>query len=67
MGACRAAELHSMQITDIEDHGSIFMITVPNTKTNIARKFTVTGAFYTIVKKYLKLRPTMYIANDIIF
>lgn len=58
MGACRAAELHSMQITDLEDHGSIFMVSVPNTKTKIARKFTVTGNFYTIVKKYLNLRPT---------
>ncbi|XP_045472763.1 uncharacterized protein LOC123679295 [Harmonia axyridis] len=58
MGACRAAELHSMQITDLEDHGSIFMVNVPNTKTKIARKFTVTGNFYTIVKKYLNLRPT---------
>lgn len=57
MGACRAAELHSMQITDLEDHGSIFMVGVPNTKTKIARKFTITGNFYTIVKKYLNLRP----------
>lgn len=66
MGACRAAELYSMQITDLEDHGSIFMVSVPNTKTKIARKFTVTRNFYTIVKKYLNLRPTN-ISQTILF
>lgn len=57
MGACRAAELHSMKITDLEEYRSTFMVNVPNTKTKIARKFSVTGNFYTIVKKYLSLRP----------
>lgn len=58
MGACRSNELHSMNIQHIEDLGSAMLITVPNTKTKITRKFTVTDAFYRIIKKYSDLRPS---------
>lgn len=57
MGACRANELHSMKIEDFEDLGSAALITIPNTKTKIIRKFTVTDRFYLLCKKYIELRP----------
>lgn len=41
------------------------MLSAPNTKTKIDRKFTVMGNFCTIVKKYLNLRPT-YISQTIL-
>lgn len=33
------------------------MITVPNTKTKITRRFTITGDLHEICKKYISLRP----------
>jgi len=58
MGACRANELHAMKIQDIKDVGSMLLVSVPNTKTKIARKFTINDKFYQICNKYINLRPT---------
>lgn len=58
MGACRAHELHAMKIDDIQDLQSALLVTVPNSKTKIARKFTITGQFYKICKKYTDVRQT---------
>lgn len=57
MGACRANEMHNMNIEDIQDLGSTMLVTIPNTKTKIVRQFTITGQFYYICKKYINLRP----------
>lgn len=57
MGACRANEMYLMKLGDIQDLGSAFLITIPNTKTKITRKFTVTDHFYEICKRYINLRP----------
>ncbi|KAF2879920.1 hypothetical protein ILUMI_26249 [Ignelater luminosus] len=57
MGSCRAQELHNMQIEDLKDLNEAFLVTIPNTKTKIVRRFTVSDNFYTICKKYLHLRP----------
>lgn len=32
-------------------------MSLPNTKTHIKRSFTITGAFYEILKRYIVLRP----------
>lgn len=66
MGACRANEMYSIKTKDLQDLGSAFLVTIPNTKTKIARKFTVTDKFYQICKKYLCLRPSS-VTSDIFF
>lgn len=48
IGICRAPELFSMQFTDLDDHGSTFMVNVPNTKQKFIRNNAV--HFYTIVR-----------------
>lgn len=57
MGACRNNEMHLMKMEDIQDLNSTLLITIPSTKTKIIRKFTVTGKFYDICKRYIALRP----------
>lgn len=56
MGACRSNELYSMKLEDVRDLGSAFLVVIPNTKTKIVRKFTITDSYYDIVKEYLKKR-----------
>lgn len=57
LGACRACELHSMNIEDIRDLGSTLLVTVPKAKTKIFRKFTIADPYYHICKKYMLIRP----------
>lgn len=57
MGACRKHELWQMKTDHIEDLGTAILIRVPDTKTKLERKFTITGHFCTIFKKYWALRP----------
>lgn len=57
MGACRRDELYKIKITHCNDLGSAVLINIPDTKTKISRKFSITGHFYNIFKKYADLRP----------
>ncbi|XP_023313162.1 uncharacterized protein LOC111693184 [Anoplophora glabripennis] len=58
-GACRREELTKMSVDDIEDKGSILIVKVPDTKTNIQRIFTVSNLDYIdIYRKYVALRPS---------
>ncbi|CAH0560672.1 unnamed protein product [Brassicogethes aeneus] len=57
MGGCHANELHSMAVEDLQDFGSAMLVSVPNNKTKIDRKFILTGQFYEVCKKYAELRP----------
>lgn len=57
MGACRSNEMYAKNIGDFEEFGSAVLVTVPKTKTKIVRKFSITGSFYKIYKKYADLRP----------
>lgn len=54
-----------MKICDLQDLGSAFLVNVPNTKTKVSRKFTITDNFYEICKKY-KSRSTQ-VTNDSLF
>ena len=40
-GACRRDELTNLCINDIEDTGSVIVINMPNTKTNVYRSFKI--------------------------
>lgn len=62
-GACRREEITHLLLRDIEDISTFIKITIPNTKTNVPRVFTIsegsiTGVnFLEIFRKYAKLRP----------
>lgn len=60
-GACRREELTKMTIDDVEEAGSIIIVRVPDTKTNIDRTFTISSNRFfdsiKIYKKYVNLRP----------
>lgn len=61
-GGCRREELYSMKINHIQDTGAQLVVTIPETKTNIKRVFTVVNEgeginFLEIFRKYIKLRP----------
>lgn len=56
MGACRACELHNMKVQDLKDLGSAILVSIPTTKNNIPRRFTITESYYNTVKKYTTLR-----------
>ncbi|KAJ8976468.1 hypothetical protein NQ317_012418 [Molorchus minor] len=57
MGSCRMRELHSLNIEDVKDLGSALLITMPDMKTKLYRKFTITDEPYTICRQYIDLRP----------
>lgn len=61
-GGCRREELYSMTLDDIQDTGTQLIITIPQTKTNVRRIFSVINEaegikFLEIFRKYIALRP----------
>lgn len=62
-GALRREEIVNIDMSDIEDRGETIAITIPNTKTNIARQFVITSGnldginCLEIFRKYSLLRP----------
>jgi integrase len=62
-GACRRDELTKMQLNDVQDKDSIFIVNVRDTKTHINRTFTITNDeegeidYLSICRKYISLRP----------
>lgn len=57
LGACRRDEIYKMKITDFDDLGTAAIAKVPKKRRKTAKKFTITGHFYDIFKKYKDLRP----------
>lgn len=56
-GATRGDELTRVELKDIKEHGELFVITIPETKTKIVRKFTLENEGAGYLRKYLALRP----------
>ncbi|KAJ8975441.1 hypothetical protein NQ317_014199 [Molorchus minor] len=57
-GALRRDELVKMAIEDIQEENAVIIVTVPDTKTDKKRIFTVTNIhFIRIYRKYAALRP----------
>ncbi|KAF2889999.1 hypothetical protein ILUMI_16174, partial [Ignelater luminosus] len=59
-GALRREELYKMTLEDINDTGTVLIITIPDSKTHIGRRFTIVGTntfskIPSIVAKYLSL------------
>ncbi|KAK5641228.1 hypothetical protein RI129_009775 [Pyrocoelia pectoralis] len=57
MGACRRHEMHSLKFNDVSDLKTLILVTIRDTKTKTTRKFTITGKYYDVCKKYMDLRP----------
>ncbi|KAI8431355.1 hypothetical protein MSG28_015894 [Choristoneura fumiferana] len=56
-GACRATELVSIKIRNIEIHDNMILINLPETKAEIDRSFVIRDGLLDVVKKYINLRP----------
>jgi hypothetical protein len=61
-GGCRVGELVNMKIDDVDDRGNVLVVTLPDTKTNKPRMFTiiineVAINAVDIYRKYVILRP----------
>ena len=47
----------NVKTTDVIDRGSFLDVTIPKTKTNITRRFSIENPYREIVLKYINLRP----------
>jgi hypothetical protein len=61
-GACRCCELTNLKISDVEDRGAYLIVSIPDTKTGVSRKFTILEEGFSIntvekCRKYMSLRP----------
>lgn len=57
-GACRREELCKMSINDIEFKGDVILVSVPETKNNVPRRFAITNPeWINLLLKYKELRP----------
>jgi integrase len=61
-GACRCCELTNLKISDVEDRGAYLIVSIPDTKTGVSRKFTILEEGFSIntvekCRKYMFLRP----------
>lgn len=46
MGACRANEMNTTTVDNLQALESAFVVTLPNTKTKLTHKFTSTDSYY---------------------
>ena len=63
-GALRCDELVNMKMENIEDHGALLHVKIPDSKTRKSRSFTIVVKLY---RKYVALRPAGYNENLNVF
>lgn len=56
-GGLRRQEIHNFTMKDIIVQDIMAIINIPETKTNVAESFAVSGIFFKILPQYLSLRP----------
>lgn len=56
-GAIRMDDLTKVDVNDVNEEGSVFVIKFRERKTNLIRSFTVDNECVTFLRKYKKLRP----------
>lgn len=56
-GAMRCKELCHLNLNDVEDVGSKFIVSVQDNKNFYPRTFVIMNQYYNLVKKYIALRP----------
>ncbi|KAJ8912855.1 hypothetical protein NQ315_007987 [Exocentrus adspersus] len=67
-GACRCCELTNLKSTHVKGAGSYLLVSIPDTKTGILRKFTIIEEGFCvnaieICRKYISLRPIRQTQN----
>lgn len=60
-GAHSGHRLVSIKVEHIKEYENYFWVVIPNAE--IKQSFTITGSFFTIVKRYAALRPKMTVTN----
>lgn len=55
-GATRTSELTQLQCKDVTEQGTVFVVKLRETKTNVVRTFTVEDEYASCVRKYRNLR-----------
>lgn len=55
-GPCRCDEIVNTTINDIEQHGKVFCVTIPNDKNKKQKWFTVPPKFYKYMITYMDIR-----------
>lgn len=67
MDDCRVnIHIAFMEGYDLQELGSVYWVNVPNTKTKITEKFTISENIFEIIEEYISCRPT-HVTNDMIF
>lgn len=56
-GPCHKKDLYSLDVKDVQDFGSVMLVTVRKNGSKIPRKFTISNPYYHTCKKYCDLRP----------
>lgn len=57
-GALRREEIHKIKLNDVEiKTDPLMVINIPETKVNKSKSFVISNDFFSIVDKYIKLRP----------
>lgn len=58
-GACRREELTNMSVDDIDYKTDVILVSVPKTKSNVPRLFSITEKLWIdLIKQYVSLRPS---------
>lgn len=57
-GTCRGGELTGLTVKNINDDGKELRVNIPNTKTKKPKEYIICDQFASIVREYIKLRPS---------
>lgn len=63
VGACKTDDLVEMTLDQIETHGRVYLVKIPNLGTNTHRSFTISDQYFDLVEKYRNLRPPTMPSN----
>lgn len=56
-GACQTHVLPQINVQHVKMYHDMCLVTLPNTKTKVPQSFTITGTYFSVVKKYADMRP----------
>ncbi|KAG4068834.1 hypothetical protein HA402_004982 [Bradysia odoriphaga] len=62
-GVHSSSKLVNVIIDHIKVYEDLILVTIPKSETSAKRTFTVTGTFFTVMHKYLRLRPDNAMIN----
>ncbi|XP_037024949.1 uncharacterized protein LOC119066532 [Bradysia coprophila] len=62
-GVHSSSKLINVMIDHIKVYEDLILVTIPKSETSAKRTFTVTGTFFTVMHKYIRLRPENSMIN----